>query len=316
MMSLDVTRLAADFSAAVRARHTSGQLAQINVRNAAERDATVDHAHDFHDADELMHKAVSLQIKPDYTGCDWSWSDYESEVHDAWQLASTKQFSLSRILVACEFSGRVRDEFLALGHDAISCDLLPSDRPGPHYQGDVRDILNDGYDTLLAFPDCTYLTNSAEWCYRDTQTVKIKPGTLIGAERRAARDEALEFVRLLLDAKIRRKCLENPAGVIGTRIRPADQWIQPNEFGEDASKNTGLWLENLPLLLPTEYIKPRWVDGKPRWANQTDGGYNRLSPSPDRWKLRATTYWGIARAMAAQWGRIFSQYQQLHLIGE
>jgi hypothetical protein len=306
---LDVTRLAADFSAAVRGRHTTHQLTQINVRNAAEHDPQIDHVFDFHDAHELMEQAVHRQM-PHVD----SWPDIAPAMTEAWGRAKSSQFALSRVLVACEFSGRVRDSFAALGHDALSCDLLPTDRPGPHYQGDVRDILNDGWDTMLAFPDCTYLTIAAEWCYRDVQTKAIAPGTLIGAERRHAREQALDFVRLLLDAKIRRKCLENPRGVIGTRIRPADQWIQPNEFGEDASKNTGLWLENLPKLQPTKYIKPRWVNGKPRWGNQTDGGYNRLGPSPDRWKLRATTYWGIAKAFANQWGRNATAMQQLQLI--
>jgi len=303
-LGLDVTRLAADFSAAVRVAHTSGQLTQINVRNAAERDPQIDHVHDFHDAEALMEAAVNLQM-PHVD----SWADIAPAITEAWDRARGAQFVLSRVLVACEFSGRVRDSFAALGHDAMSCDLLETDRPGPHYRGDVRDIINDGWDTMLAFPDCTYLTSSAEWCYRDIQTKKIAPGTLIGAERRAAREQALEFVGDLLDAKIRRKCLENPRGVIGTRIRPADQWIQPNEFGEDASKATGLWLEKLPLLQPTEYIKPRWVDGKPRWANQTDAGYNRLGPSADRWKIRATTYWGIAKAFADQWGRSMKPHQ-------
>ena len=301
---LDVTRLAADVSAAVRVAHTSTQLAQINVRNAAERDPQIDHVHDFKDAEALMEAAVYKQM-PHVD----SWPDIADAMAAAWDRASSHQFGLSRVLVACEFSGRVRDEFLALGHDAISCDLLPSELPGPHYQGDVREILNDGWDTMLAFPDCTYLTSSAEWCYRDVQTKKMSPGVLIGAERRAAREQALEFVTELLDAKIRRKCLENPRGVIGTRIRPADQWIQPNEFGEDASKNTGLWLENLPLLQPTEYVLPRWVDGKPRWANQTDSGYNRLTPSAHRWMDRARTYLGIAKAFAQQWGRAPTPYQ-------
>jgi hypothetical protein len=301
---LDVTRLAADFSAAVRVAHTSSQLTQINLRNVAEHDPQIDHVFDFDDAHAWMESAVHKQM-PHVD----SWADIEPAVTEAWGRARVAQYALSRVLVACEFSGRVRDEFLALGHDALSCDLLESEQPGPHYRGDVRDIINDGWDTMLAFPDCTYLTSSAEWCYRDVQTKKIAAGTLIGAERRAAREEALDFVRELLGAKIRRKCLENPRGVIGTRIRPADQWIQPNEFGEDASKNTGLWLENLPLLQPTEYVKPRYVDGKPRWANQTDNGYNKLGPSDTRWMDRARTYLGIAAAFANQWGRAATAHQ-------
>jgi len=125
--------------------------------------------------------------------------------------------------------------------------------------------------------------------------------------RRGLRDpqlteDALAFVRLLMDAPIPRICIENPVGVISTRIRPADQYIQPYQFGEDASKKTGLWLKNLPKLEPTEYIEPRYVNGKPRWGNQTDSGQNRLGPSEYRWKVRSKTYWGIANAMATQWG--------------
>lgn len=207
-----------------------------------------------------------------------------------------------RILVACEYSGTVRDAFRRAGHDAMSCDLLPTEAPGPHYRGDVRDILLDGWDLMVCHPPCTYLTSSAEWCYRDVQTKNIRPGTLIGAERRQAREEALEFVRLLLSAPIPRIALENPVGVIGTRIRPADQYIQPHQFGSDASKRTGLWLKNLPPLRPTQMVEPRWVDGKPRWGNQTDSGQNKLPPSEDRWKLRSDTFSGIAQAMADQWG--------------
>ena len=197
-----------------------------------------------------------------------------------------------KVLVACEVSGVVRDAFLAEGHEAISCDLLPTQAPGPHHQGDVREILADGWDLMVAHPDCTYLCSSGlHWNRR-------VPG------REAKTGEALAFVRLLLEAPIPHICVENPVGCIGTVIRPADQYIQPYEFGHDASKRTGLWLVNLPLLTPTRRIKPRWVDGKPRWANQTDSGQNRLGPSEDRWQLRARTYPGIARAMARQWGEL------------
>jgi hypothetical protein len=211
-----------------------------------------------------------------------------------------------RVLVACEYSGVVRDAFIARGHDAMSCDLLPTERPGPHYQGDVRDILNQGWDLLIAHPDCTYLTCSAEWAYGDgPYHQKVKPETLVGAARRAARERALEFVQLLLAAPIRRKVIENPAiGAINTRIRKPNQIIQPNQFGHDASKATGLWLEELPPLVPTLYVEPRWVDGKPRWGNQTDSGQNKLTPGPDRWKERARTYQGWADAMADQWGNL------------
>ena len=212
-----------------------------------------------------------------------------------------------KILVACEYSGRVREAFRYLGHDAWSCDLLPAEDGSPyHYQCDVRDVLGMGWDMLIAFPDCTYLTCSAEWAYTDgPYHQKVKPGTLVGAARRAAREQALEFVAELLSAPIPRKCLENPRGVIGTRIRPASQYIQPYDFGENASKATGLWLENLPLLVSTKRVNGRFVEcgGKvvERWENQTDSGQNRLSPSANRWKDRARTYPGIAAAMAEQW---------------
>lgn len=197
-----------------------------------------------------------------------------------------------RVLVACEYSGTVRDAFLAAGHDALSCDLLPTDVEGPHYQGDVRDIINDGWDLMVAHPPCTYLCSSGlHWNKR-------VPG------RAEQTEEALVFVQFLLDAPIPRIALENPIGCIGTRIRKADQTIQPWQFGHDASKATCLWLKNLPLLVPTTIVEPRIVDGKKRWANQTDSGQNRLPPSADRWKIRSETYTGIAEAMTAQWGQL------------
>jgi hypothetical protein len=197
-----------------------------------------------------------------------------------------------RVLVACEYSGTVRDAFIAAGHDALSCDLLPTDVEGPHYQGDVRDIINDGWDLMVAHPPCTYLCSSGlHWNKR-------VPG------RAEQTEEALAFVQFLLDAPIPRIALENPIGCIGTRIRKADQTIQPWQFGHDASKATCLWLKNLPLLVPTTIVEPRIVDGKKRWANQTDSGQNRLPPSADRWKIRSETYTGIAEAMTAQWGQL------------
>ena len=194
-------------------------------------------------------------------------------------------------MVACEYSGTVRDAFIAAGHDAMSCDLLPTEKPGPHYQGDVRDVLNDGWDLMIAHPDCTYLCSSGlHWNKR-------VPG-------RAEKTEAsLEFVRLLMDAPIPRIAIENPMGCIGTRIKKASQYIHPHEYGHDASKKTGLWLKGLLPLKPTQKIEPRWVNDKPRWANQTGSGQNKLPPGPDRWKDRARTYQGWADAMADQWGR-------------
>jgi hypothetical protein len=193
-----------------------------------------------------------------------------------------------KVLVACEYSGTVREAFIAAGHDAMSCDLLPTDTPGHHYQGDVRDVLGDGWDLMICHPPCTYLSVSGiHWNDRGR-----------GWEET---DKALAFVKQLLDADIKHIALENPVSIISSRIRKPDQIIQPYHFGHDASKATCLWLKNLPKLLPTNEISPRIVNGKPRWANQTDGGQNKLGPSDDRWKIRSTTYKGIAKAMAEQW---------------
>ena len=190
-----------------------------------------------------------------------------------------------RVLVACEYSGRVREAFRKRGHDAWSCDLLPSDDNSPHHiQGDALEVLADYWDLLIAHPPCTYLAVSGlHWNKR--------------VEGRAAKTEdALQFVRLLLDAPVDRIALENPVSCISTRIRKPDQIIQPWQFGHDASKKTCLWLKNLEPLKPTEVII------KDRYANQTASGQNKLPPSKDRWKLRSTTYQGIANAMAEQWG--------------
>jgi len=195
-----------------------------------------------------------------------------------------------RVLIACEYSGTVRDAFRAAGHDAMSCDLLPTDKPGPHYQGDVSDIIRDGWDLMIAHPPCTYLCSSGlHWNKR-------RP------ERAEQTEAALAFVQVLLDAPIKRIALENPIGCISTRIRKPDQTIQPWQFGHDASKATCLWLKNLGPLTPTQTIAPRIVGGRKRWGNQTDSGQNKLPPSADRWKIRSETYQGIADAMAARWG--------------
>jgi len=194
-----------------------------------------------------------------------------------------------KVLIACEYSGRVRDAFAAKGHIAVSCDILPTEREGMHHQGDIRDILYNGWDLLIAFPPCTYLCSSGlHWN-------KKRPG------RAQQTEQALQFVQLLMEAPIERIALENPVGCISTRIRKFDQRIQPYQFGHDASKQTCLWLKGLPLLAPTQYIEPRIIDGKPRWGNQTDSGQNRLAPSPTRAKERSLTYQGIADAMADQW---------------
>lgn len=197
-----------------------------------------------------------------------------------------------RVLVGCETSGKVRDAFIRAGFDAWSCDLLPTDSPGPHYQCDIFEILNEGWDLLIAHPPCTYLCSSGmHWTTRGLRDPQLT-------------EEALDFVKRLMNSKIKRKCIENPVGCISTRIRKWDQMIQPHQFGHDASKKTCLWLENLPLLVPTKEIPARIVNGKKRWGNQTDSGQNRLPPSKDRWKLRSETYSGVADAMAEQWGYV------------
>ena len=197
-----------------------------------------------------------------------------------------------RVLVGCEYSGRVRNAFREAGHDAWSCDLLPSEDDSPfHIQGDVLPLLDQGWDLGIFHPPCTYLAVSGlHWNKRDPA-------------RAAKTEEALGFVRALMSAPIERICVENPVSCISSRIRKPDQIIQPYEFGEDASKKTCLWLKNLDLLTPTQMVAPRLVDGKPRWSNQTDSGQNRLGPSEDRWKERSRTFAGVAKAMAEQWGR-------------
>jgi hypothetical protein len=215
-----------------------------------------------------------------------------------------------RVLIGCERFGKVRDAFRRRGHDAWSCDLMDVHPEGEfsqyHLYGDVRCYLDWNWDLAIFHPDCTYLTCSAEWAYGDgPYHQKVKPGTLVGAARRLARMEAVAFIETLRGAPIRCKAFENPRGHLSTAWRKPDQTIQPHQFGDDASKATCLWLENLPPLVPTKQIPPRMVDGRPRWANQTDTGQNRLPPSGDRAMLRAATYPGIAEAMADQWSAVF-----------
>jgi hypothetical protein len=197
-----------------------------------------------------------------------------------------------KVLVACEYSGIVRDAFRDLGHDTMSCDLLPSDKPGPHYQGDVFDIINDGWDLMVAHPPCTYLSVSGmHWTTRGLRDPKLT-------------EDALEFVQRLMGCNIPKWAIENPISIISSRIRKPDQIIQPYEFGHDASKKTCLWLKGLPLLQPTQYVEPRIIDGKQRWGNQTNSGQNTIGPSADRWKIRSTTFDGIAKAMSQQWSTL------------
>ncbi len=202
-----------------------------------------------------------------------------------------------KILIACEYSGIVRDAFKAKGHNVYSCDLLPTERPGKHYQGDVKDILiGNEWDMMIAHPECTYLCSSGlHWNKR--------------IEGRAEKtEEALKFITALWQSGIPRICLENPVGCINTRLdfMPKPQYIQPYQFGIDASKKTGLWLKKLKPLKHTKLIEGRKVkkNGKiyQRWSNQTDSGQNNLGPSKTRGKDRSLTYQGIADAMANQWG--------------
>lgn len=181
-----------------------------------------------------------------------------------------------KVLVACEYSGVVRDAFIAKGHDAWSCDLLPTESPGPHIQGDVVPILDDGWDLMVAHPPCTHLAVSGARWFKYKQ---------------AEQAEALEFVRTLLDAPIPKIALENPVSIISSRIRKPEQTIQPWQFGHGETKRTCLWLKNLPLLVPTDVVSGR------------EGRVWKMPPGPDRWKERSRTYTGIASAMAEQWGK-------------
>lgn len=180
-----------------------------------------------------------------------------------------------RVLIACEFSGIVREAFKEAGHEVMSCDLLPSEIPGNHYQGDVRDVLNDGWDLMIAHPPCTYLCSSgARWW----------------SGRQAEQLEALDFVRLLMNQDIQRIAIENPIGRISKAIRKPDQIIQPWQFGHGETKSTCLWLNGLTPLVPTSVVGGR------------ESRVHRETCHPDRWKRRSRTYQGIADAMASQWG--------------
>jgi site-specific DNA-cytosine methylase len=180
-----------------------------------------------------------------------------------------------RILVACEFSGIVRDAFANRGHDSWSCDLLPSERPGSHFFGDVKEILTSGWDLLIAHPPCTHLAVSGARWFKD---------------KKKEQAEALEFVGMLMNAPIPKICIENPVSIISSKIRKPDQIIQPWMFGHGETKTTCLWLKGLSKLEPTDI-----VDGR-------EARIHKMPPSPIRWKERSRTYQGIADAMANQWG--------------
>jgi len=180
-----------------------------------------------------------------------------------------------RVLVAGEYSGRVRNAFIARGHDAISCDLLSTNSPGPHYQGDVMDIIGDGFDLMIGHPPCTHLCVSGARWFKD-KVVEQK--------------EAIEFFMALINADIPKIAIENPVGIMSTKYRKPDQYIQPWEYGHGETKKTCLWLKGLTPLVPTNIVEGR------------DNRIHRLPPSKDRGKLRSETYQGWADAMAAQWG--------------
>ena len=179
-----------------------------------------------------------------------------------------------RVLVACEYSGIVRDAFAALGHDAWSCDLLPTERLGNHIHGDVLQHLHRKWDLMIAHPPCTHLAVSGARWFKDKQPEQV---------------EALDFVRRLMDAPIPRIAIENPISIISSRIRKPDQIIQPWQFGHGETKATCLWLKNLPKLVPTNIVEGR------------EARIHKMPPGPDRWKERSRTFTGIATAMATQW---------------
>jgi len=180
-----------------------------------------------------------------------------------------------RVLVGCEFSGTVREAFRALGHDAWSCDILPTEISGPHIQADLLSILNDGWDLMIAHPPCTHLAVSGARWWKDKQTEQA---------------QALGFVQALMDAPIPRIAIENPISKISTAIRKPDQIIQPWEFGHGETKATCLWLKNLPKLMPTDTVAGR------------ETRIHKMPPGPNRWRERSRTFKGIALAMAEQWG--------------
>jgi hypothetical protein len=180
-----------------------------------------------------------------------------------------------RVLVACEYSGVVRDAFTRKGHYVMSCDLLDSEVTGNHYKGDVQDVLHDGWDLMICHPPCTHLAVSGARWFK---------------EKQAEQKEALEFVELLLNAPIPKICLENPVSIISSRIRKPDQIIQPWQYGHGETKATCLWLKNLPLLKPTNIVEGR------------EARVHKMPPGPNRWKERSRTFQGIADAFAQQWG--------------
>lgn len=220
---------------------------------------------------------------------------------------------MALILVGHEESQMVTIALRENGHEAYSCDLRPCSGGHPewHLQIDVFDaIALNEWDAAIFFPDCTYLTISAEWLYKDPDFLrypgvgyhqKLKPNTLFGKARREARGKAVKHVKSLWNSGIDKIVIENPVGRLSSLWIKPTQTIQPYHFGSNASKRTCLWIKGLPQLKQTKYVQPRLVKGKKRWENQTDSGQNRLSPCENRACLRSKTYPGIAKAMANQW---------------
>lgn len=180
-----------------------------------------------------------------------------------------------KVLVGCEFSGTVRDAFIAKGHDAWSCDLLDTEKPGPHIIGNLLDILEKGWDMAIFHPPCTHLAVSGSRWFKNKQIEQ---------------KEALEFVKNLMECNIPKWALENPISIISSRFRKPDQIIQPWMFGHGETKSTCFWLKNLPKLIPTDIVEGR------------EAKVHKMPPGPDRWKNRSRTYQGIAKAMSEQWG--------------
>ncbi len=186
-----------------------------------------------------------------------------------------------KVLIACEYSGTVRDAFTELGHDAMSCDLLPTEKPGSHYEGDVRDVLDYPWDLMIAHPPCTHLSVSGARHFKEKQ--------LDGRQQ-----ASVSFFMLLAKADIPLIAIENPVCVISSLWRKPDQIIQPWQYGHGETKSTCLWLKGLPNLTPTEIVEGR------------EARIHRLPPSAERWKIRSETYLGIAKAMASQWGNVLA----------
>ena len=216
-----------------------------------------------------------------------------------------------RVLVACEFSGIVRDAFLRRGHDAVSCDLLPTESPGPHIQGDVLEVLGDGWDIMIAHPPCTHLSLSgARWWAQ-----KVADGR---------QQEGIDFFMALVNAPIPRWAIENPIGVMTRAYRKCDQVIQPYQFGHEVQKSTCLWLRGLPQLRPTKlvdrgliYVDPRGHKHGGEYTNRAKRAYSPLmaaTTSEVRWKIRSRTFEGIAEAMAEQWGDPAKLFRQRELL--